>query len=84
MTTKAKKKKLPSKRLRPGELDGLVLAYVKKHKSDGPLTASAIGKELGRSSGAVSNCLGRLVKSKQVRQTKKKPRSFEYKEMDGR
>lgn len=84
MTTKTKKTKSPSKRLRPGELDGLVLAYVKKHKADGPLTASAIGKGLGRSSGAVANCLGRLAKAKQVRQAKKKPRAFEYKEADGR
>lgn len=44
-------------RLRPGELDGLVLTFMGKHKADGPLTASAIGKGIGRSSGAVANCL---------------------------
>lgn len=60
--TKAKK------RLRPGELDGLVLAYMRKHKDDGPLTASAVGKGLGRSTGAAANCLARLAKAKKLRQ----------------
>ena len=67
-------------RLRPGELDGLVLAYMRKHKEDGPLTASAIGKAIGRSSGAVANCLLRLVKAKKARQAKRKPRSYTLKE----
>lgn len=64
------------KRLRPGELDGLVLAYMRKHKGDGPLTGTAIGKGIGRSAGAVANCLGRLVKDKKVRQAKKRPRAY--------
>lgn len=64
------------KRLRPGELDGLVLAYLTKHRGDGPLTATAIGKGIGRSAGAVANCLGRLAKDKKVRQVKKRPRTF--------
>jgi hypothetical protein len=64
------------KRLGPGELDKLVLAYLGEHKGDGPLTASAIGKGIGRSSGAVANCLARLAKEKKVRQVKKRPRSF--------
>lgn len=64
------------KRLRPGELDGLVLAYMRKHKGDGPLTATAIGKGIGRSAGAVANCLGRLAKDKEVRQAKKRPRAY--------
>ena len=66
----------PSKRLRPGELNGLVLAYMHKHKEDGPLTASAIGKGIGRSSGAVANCLARLAKEKKVRRAKKRPRAY--------
>lgn len=65
-----------AKRLRPGELDGLVLAYLAEHKGDGPLTATAIGKGIGRSAGAVANCLGRLAKDKKVRQAKKRPRSY--------
>lgn len=69
-----------SKRLRPGELDGFVLAYMVKHKEDGPLTATTIGKGLGRSPGAVANCLGRLATDKKVRQAKKRPRTYVLKE----
>lgn len=68
------------KRLRPGELDGLVLAYMRKHPDDSPLTASAIGKGIGRSSGAVANCLARLAKEKKLRQAKRKPRAYVMKE----
>jgi hypothetical protein len=65
------------KRLRPGELDGLVLAYLKKHTKDGPLTATAVAKGLGgRSAGAVANCLSRLAKQKKVRQAKREPRAY--------
>jgi DNA-binding Lrp family transcriptional regulator len=64
------------KRLRPGELDDLVLAYMGKHEADGPLTASAIAKGIGRSSGAVANCLRRLAKAKKLRQAKKAPRAY--------
>jgi hypothetical protein len=60
----APKAKAPAKRLRPGELDGLVLAYLGERKEAGPLTPSAIAKGLGRSSGAVANCLARQAKSK--------------------
>lgn len=67
------------KRLRPGELDGLVLAYMRKHGDDGPLTPSAIGKGIGRSSGAVANCLTRLAKAKTVREAKRKPRAYALK-----
>ncbi len=65
-----------TKRLRPGELDGLVLAYMAEHKDDEPLTATAIGKGIERSAGAVANCLARLAKEKKVRQVKKRPRTF--------
>jgi DNA-binding transcriptional regulator GbsR (MarR family) len=64
------------KRLRPGELDGLVLAYMSMHEADGPLTASALAKSIGRSSGAIANCLRRLTKAKKVRQAKKAPRAY--------
>lgn len=64
------------KRLRPGELDGQVLAYMRKHRDDGPLTASAIGTGIDRSSGAIANCLARLAKEKKVRQAKRKPRAY--------
>lgn len=62
------------RRLCPGELDRQVLAYMRKHKNDGPLTASAISKGIGRSAGAIANCLARLAKDKKVRQAKKRPR----------
>lgn len=73
--------KAAAKRLHPGELDGLVLAYLKKHKNEGPLTAGAIAKGISRSSGAIANCLARLAKEKKVRQAKRKPRSYVLKEV---
>jgi hypothetical protein len=69
-----------ARRLRPGELDGLVLSYLAEHKDDGPLTATAIGKGIEHSAGAVSNCLARLAKEQKVRQAKRKPRAYVVKE----
>lgn len=69
------------KRLRPGELDGQVLAYMRKHRDDGPLTANAIAKGINRSSGAVANCLARMAKEKKVRQAKRKPRAYVVREV---
>ena len=68
------------KRLRPGDLDGLVLAYMRKHTADGPLTASAISKGIERSAGAVANCLARLAKDREIRQAKKHPRAYVLKD----
>lgn len=65
-----------SGRLRPGELDGLVLAYLRQHQADGPLTASKVGKGIERSSGAVANCLERLAGGEQVRRATKRPRAY--------
>jgi hypothetical protein len=64
-------------RLGPGELDKLVLGQMRRHKGDAPQTASAIGKVIERSSGAVANCLARLEKRGKVRLAKSKPRSYE-------
>ncbi len=75
-TTKKPAKKSDNQRLRPGGLDSLVLGHLRKHQADGPLTASAIGKGIKRSSGAVANCLARLAKANKVRQAKKKPRAY--------
>lgn len=66
-----------AERLGPGELDKLVLGYMRRHKKDAPHTASAIGKAIKRSSGAVANCLGRQEKQKKVRLVKPKPREYE-------
>jgi hypothetical protein len=68
-----------AKRLRPGELDGLVLTYMRRHAADGPLTVSAIAKGIDRSSGATANCLARLTKEEKARQVKRKPRSYALK-----
>lgn len=64
-------------RLGPGELDKLVLAYLRKHKNNAPQTPSAIAKGIERSSGAVANCLARLDGQKKVRLVKPKPREYE-------
>ncbi len=72
------------KRLRPGELDGLVLSYLCKHREEWPLTATAVGKGIGRSPGAVANCLKRLAKTKKVRLAKKAPRAYLLKEAKAR
>lgn len=69
--------KSKTERLGPGELDKLVLGYMRRHKKDAPHTASAIGKAIKRSSGAVANCLGRQEKQKKVRLAKPKPREYE-------
>lgn len=65
-----------NKRLRPGELDGLVLAYLRRHKSEGPLTATVVGKGIKRSSGAVANCLERQAKAQSVRRANGRPRRY--------
>jgi hypothetical protein len=64
-------------RLAPGELDKLVLGYMRRHKKDAPHTASAVAKGIERSSGAVANCLGRQEKKGKVRLFKPKPREYE-------
>jgi hypothetical protein len=65
------------KRLRPGQLDCLVLDYMNAHRKEGPLTATSIAKGLGgRSAGAVANCLSRLAENGKVRQAKRTPRAY--------
>jgi hypothetical protein len=62
--------------LKPGQLDGLVLAYLKKNADSGPHGPTAVARARERSSGAVGNCLVRLTKAKQVRQDNEKPRRY--------
>ncbi|MGN6663936.1 MAG: hypothetical protein ACTHK6_07020 [Solirubrobacterales bacterium] len=76
MASKATKAK-PKSRLRPGQLDGLVLGYMKKHRGELPITATKVAQGIKRSSGAVGNCLGRLEKEKKVRLVGKKPRRYD-------
>lgn len=66
-----------SGRLGPGELDKLVLGYMRRHKKAAPHTPGAVAKGIKRSSGAVANCLGRQEKKGQVRLVKPKPREYE-------
>jgi hypothetical protein len=55
----------------------LVIAHLREHKADWPLTPGAIGRGLGgRSAGAVANCLDRLVTQRQARLVTPKPRAY--------
>jgi len=74
---KARKAPQGQERLRPGQLEGLVLAYMKKHKGELPLGPSTVAHGIKRSSGAVGNCLGRLEKEKKVQLADKKPRRYD-------
>ena len=67
------------KRLRPGELDGLVIAHLRKRADVLPLGPGAIAKGIGRSSGAVGNCLERLARAEgsPVRRVTEKPRTYD-------
>jgi predicted ArsR family transcriptional regulator len=62
-------------RLRPGELDAIVLDHV--HGLNQPVGPTAVGKALGRSAGAVANCMARLANAGQLKQTSEKPRRYE-------
>lgn len=64
-------------RLGPGELDKLVLTYMRRHKNDAPHSPSAVAKGIKRSSGAVANCLDRLAAVEKVRMAAKKPRRYQ-------
>lgn len=66
-----------SRRLSPGELDKLVLGYMRRHKKAAPHTPGAVAKGIKRSSGAIANCLGRQEKNGKVRLVKPKPREYE-------
>jgi biotin operon repressor len=65
-----------TQRLRPGQLDGLVLDYLQAHGKTAPLGPTAVAKALGRSTGAVGNCLVRLAAAGQVRQVSETPRRY--------
>jgi hypothetical protein len=63
-------------RLKPGQLEPLVLAYLKENAASGPHGPTTVARVLQRASGAVSNCLVRLTKTKKVRQDSEKPRRY--------
>ncbi len=62
--------------LKPGKLDGLVLAYLKSNAHSTPHGPSGIAKTLGRSSGAVANCLVRLARDERVVEVSERPRRY--------
>jgi DNA-binding transcriptional ArsR family regulator len=74
--TRTRAKKQTTGRLRPGQLDGIVLDYLRKHADEGSLSPTAVAKGLSRSSGAVANCLARLAAAGQVRETGTSPRRY--------
>jgi len=63
-------------RLKPGQLEPLVLNYLKDNADSGPHGPTTVARALERSSGAVGNCLERLTKTKQVRRVDDKPRRY--------
>ncbi len=63
-------------RLKPGELEPLVLAYLKENADSGPHGPTAVAKALERSSGAVGNCLVRLTRDKRVHEVSETPRRY--------
>jgi hypothetical protein len=63
-------------RLKPGQLEPLVLAYLKENADSGPHGPTAVAKALERSSGAVGNCLVRLTAANKVKQASDKPRRY--------
>jgi hypothetical protein len=70
------KPKAAEDRLKPGQLDGLVLAFLRENKASGPHGPTIVAKALNRSAGATSNCLTRLTEAKEVRQDSDKPRRY--------
>lgn len=70
------KPKAAGEHLKPGQLDELVLAYLKDNADSGPHGPTTVAKALVRSSGAVGNCLVRLTQAEQVRQDSEKPRRY--------
>jgi DNA-binding IclR family transcriptional regulator len=63
-----------TRRLRPGQLDRLVLDYI--NSQGAAVGATVVARALGRSGGAVGNCLTRLAAAGQVLQVSDKPRRY--------
>ncbi|WP_027004808.1 helix-turn-helix domain-containing protein [Conexibacter woesei] len=61
-------------RLRPGQLDDLVMNHVRS--LDEPVGPVGVARALGRSSGAVANCLTRRAKAGDLKQVSDKPRRY--------
>jgi hypothetical protein len=63
-------------RLKAGGLEPLVLKFLATNKNGGPHRPTQVAKVLGRSSGAVGNCLVRLTEAKKTKQVTDKPRRY--------
>jgi hypothetical protein len=61
-------------RLRPGQLDALVLDHMRTAAE--PMGPVAVARALGRSTGAVANCMARLTKTRQLRLVDDRPRRY--------
>lgn len=82
MTNKTKRPKRKAAaqwktRLGRGQLDGLVLSYMRRHRAKAPQTAGMIGRGIGHSAGAVANCLVRLEEAGKVRLAQERPRAYD-------
>lgn len=64
-----------SERLAPGALRGMVEDYLREHAGQ-QFSPNAIGKALGRSSGAVHNAVEKLVQSGYAVRTSDKPKKY--------
>ncbi|MFT3864068.1 MAG: helix-turn-helix domain-containing protein [Solirubrobacterales bacterium] len=70
----------PAERLRPGGLGPLVVGYMREHAGEGPFGPSVVAKGLGRSSGAVGNCMERLAsEGGDVERVGERPRRYALK-----
>jgi DNA-binding transcriptional ArsR family regulator len=63
--------KTTTERLRPGQLDDLVMTHMRKLTE--PAGPVAVGRALGRSTGAVANCMKRRAKAGDLKQVNDKP-----------
>lgn len=63
-----------SGRLRPGQLDTLVLDHMQTVAE--PVGPVAVARALGRSTGAVANCMARLTKTRKLRLVDDRPRRY--------
>jgi hypothetical protein len=67
--------KTTTERLRPGQLDGIVMTHMRTLTE--PAGPVAVGRGLGRSTGAVANCMKRRAKAGDLKQVEDKPLRYE-------
>jgi len=64
------------KKLRPGELDVLILIYMHREYNHGQLTPTAISKGIDQPRKAVAKCLERLAKEEKIRAVPRTPLAY--------